>query len=67
MGRNLKAFLQEETCYNAEDLVNRLVEVIPGRSVGDRFVIAAKLIASNSFVMEMDDGCQFKITCEKLN
>jgi hypothetical protein len=67
MGQNLKAYLQEETCYTAEELVQRLAESIPGRSAGDRYVIAAKLVTSNSFIMEMDDGCQFKMTCEKLN
>lgn len=67
MSQNLKAFLQEEACYTAEELVERLAEQIPGRSAGDRYVIATKIIASDSFIMEMDDGCQFKMTCEKLN
>lgn len=66
MGQNLKTYLQEEACYTADDLVERLTEVIPGRSIGDRFVLKAKPISSNSFVIEMDDGCQFKMTCEKL-
>lgn len=66
MGQNLKSFLQDEICYSAEELTDRLAEVVPGRSIGERFVIAAKRVASNSFVIEMDDGCQFKMTCEKL-
>jgi len=67
MSQNLKAYLQEEVCYTAEELVERLADQIPGRSAGDRFVVATKVVAGNSFVMEMDDGCQFKMTCEKLN
>jgi len=67
MSQNLKALLREDVCYDAEDLTERLAEVVPGRSIGDRFVIAAHRVATNSFVIEMDDGCQFKMTCEKLN
>lgn len=67
MSQNLKTFLREETCYTAEQLISHLAVQIPGRSVGERYVIATKLTASNSFVMELDDGCQFKMTCEKLN
>ena len=66
MGQNLKTFLQNETCYTAEQLAGILADQIPGRSAGDRYVVAAKLVSKNSLIMEMDDGCQFKMTCEKL-
>lgn len=69
MSQNLKAFLHDDAgvSYSQEELAEWLAEVVPGRSIGDRYVIAAELVASNSFVIEMDDGCQFKMTCEKLN
>ena len=68
MGHNLKAFLQNDAniSYSQGELAVWLAETVPGRSIGDRYVIAAELIASNSFVIEMDDGSQYKMTCEKL-
>ena len=66
MSQNLKAFLQEETCYNANDLIRELVEAIPGRSVGERYVVKASYAGPTSILMELDDGCVFKMTCEKI-
>lgn len=67
MSQNLKAFLQEETCYTAEEFVAILAEQIPGRSAGDRYVMEAKVAAPGVLHMEMDDGCVFQMTCKKLN
>jgi hypothetical protein len=66
MSQNLKAFLKEETEYSARQLVDGLCQVIPGRSTGDHYVVAVSRVAANSFVMELDDGSQYKFTCEKL-
>ena len=66
MGGNLKPFLPGEVSYSADDVVTVLVESITGRSIGERFVIGVKRVATNSFVLELDDECQFKMTCEKL-
>ena len=69
MSQNLKTFLHDDANigYSQGELSVWLAEVVPGRSIGDRYVVTAELVASNSFVIEMDDGSQFKMTCEKLS
>jgi len=67
MGINLKPFLREDASYLADDIVTNLVESITGRGIGDHFVADVKRVASNSFVLELDDGCQFKMTCKKIS
>jgi hypothetical protein len=67
MSQNLKRFLQEEACYSADELVEMLAKVVPGRGVGERYVVSTEYLGSSQFVMEMDDGCRFRMTCEKLN
>jgi len=66
MSRNLKAFMQEEVSYSADELAAQLIEVVPGRGVGERFVASAKPISRNVFVIILDDESQYQITCEKL-
>ena len=67
MSQNLKRFLQEEECYDAEELAEMFAKVVPGRGVGERYVISTEYLGGNQFEMEMDDGCKFRMTCEKLN
>ena len=67
MSRNLKTFLQEDITYTARDVVQILTEAIPGRSVGEKYVVSTELVSSAAFIMELDDGSKFLMTCKEAN
>ena len=66
MSRNLKAFMQEETSYSSTELATFLTDIMPGKGIGERFVISVEPISPNAFVIILDDNSQYQITCEKL-
>ena len=67
MGGNLKPYVMEEHHMTPVDVLANLAEQVPGRSIGERFVVSATINKDNDLELELDDGCIFAFQCRKVN
>ena len=66
MSQNLKPFILEEVSYTAAQVLEHLADQVPGRSIGERFVVNAAINDSQELELELDDGCRFAFQCRRL-
>lgn len=67
MSQNIKALMVEDVHMTPFDVLQHLSEQVPGRSIGERFVISARIDENNDLELELDDGCKFAFQCRKVN
>ena len=67
MSQNLKSYIVEEGHMTPVDVLANLAEQVPGRSIGDRYVLNARIDENNDLELELDDGCVFAFQCRKVN
>jgi len=67
MSRNLKPYIMEDFHMTPVDVLDNLAQQVPGRSIGERFVISAVINDDNDLELELDDGCRYAFQCRKVN
>ncbi len=67
MSRNLKPFMLEDVHMTPVQVLENLAAQVPGRSIGERYVIAAHLNENHNLELELDDGCKYVFQCSKVN
>lgn len=67
MSRNLKRFMMEDVKMTPVDVIENLAQQVPGRSIGERYVIASRVNEDNDLELELDDGSKFAFTCRAVN
>ena len=67
MSQNLKHYVMEEAPMTPGQLLENLARQVPGRSVGDRYVVSARIDENNDLEFELDDGSKYAFTCRAVN
>jgi len=67
MSQNIKALMIEDVHMTPFEVLQHLSEQVPGRSIGERFVIFARINEDNDLELELDDGCRYVFQCRKVN
>ena len=67
MSQNIKALMLEDVHMTPYDVLQHLADQVPGRAIGERYVIAAKINDDNDLELELDDGCRYAFQCRKVN
>jgi len=67
MGQNLASYAVERPHMTAKEVLSHLARQVPGRSIGDYYVISSKINNVGELELEVDDGCKFAFTCRKVN
>ena len=67
MSRNLKTYMMEDELTTPEEVVANLANQVPGRSIGERYVVSADTVGPTELVIELDDGSTFVFRCSKVN
>lgn len=67
MSHNLVPFVLEDVHMTPSDVISHLSDQVPGRNIGDRFVITARVDENNDLEFELDDGSKYVFQCRKVN
>jgi hypothetical protein len=67
MSPNLVPFMLEDVRMTPVDVISHLAEQVPGRNIGDRFVITARVNDDKDLELELDDGSKYTFQCRKVN
>ena len=66
MSQDIKALMVEDVAMNPGEVLQHLADQVPGRSIGERFVIKAEINGDNDLEIELDDGCRYAFQCRKV-
>jgi len=67
MSQNLLSYVLERQPMTAREVLGYLSQQVPGRSIGEFYVVAARINKSAELELETDDGSKFAFTCRKVN
>jgi hypothetical protein len=67
MSQNLKAFMYEAGPMTPGEVLNNLAQQVPGRSIGDQYVISARINKQKDLELELDDGSVYAFTCRSVS